>query len=58
MGDMGQQKVIVIVNGGDGIMRYPSMLCVPDVDGLRERILDEPHDLRYIIHPYSMKVIY
>lgn len=31
-------------------MRYQDRLCVPDVDGLRERILTEHHESRYMVH--------
>ena len=27
----------------DGVLRYHDRLCVPDVDGLREFILEEAH---------------
>ena len=41
--DMGQQKVMSFEIAGDGILRYQGRLCVPDVDGLRKRILDKAH---------------
>ncbi|KAF3684086.1 CCHC-type integrase [Capsicum annuum] len=39
--DMGQQKVMSFEIGGDGILRYQGRLCVPNVNGLQKRILDE-----------------
>ncbi|KAF3636571.1 hypothetical protein FXO37_25393 [Capsicum annuum] len=45
--DVGQQKVMVFKIDGDGILRYHGRLCVPDVDGLWERIFVESHDLSY-----------
>ncbi|XP_069151936.1 uncharacterized protein [Solanum lycopersicum] len=36
--------------GGDGVLRYHGGLCVPDVDGLREQILEEVDGYRYSIH--------
>ncbi|WMV08908.1 hypothetical protein MTR67_002293 [Solanum verrucosum] len=36
---------------GDGVLRYQGRLCVSDVDGLREQILEEAHSSRYSIHP-------
>ncbi|WMV57865.1 hypothetical protein MTR67_051250 [Solanum verrucosum] len=30
-------------------------VCVPDVDGLREKILEEAHGLRHSIHPGATK---
>ncbi|XP_070024797.1 uncharacterized protein [Nicotiana sylvestris] len=40
----------------DGTLRYQGRLCVPDIDGLRERIMVEAHTSRYFIHPGSMKM--
>ncbi|WMV50010.1 hypothetical protein MTR67_043395 [Solanum verrucosum] len=37
--------------GEDGVLRHQWRLCVSDVDGLRERILEEAHGSRYSIHP-------
>ncbi|PHU09270.1 hypothetical protein BC332_21130 [Capsicum chinense] len=34
--------------GGDGVLRYQGRLCFPDIDGLRERILDEVQESCYI----------
>ncbi|KAF3668716.1 putative LRR receptor-like serine/threonine-protein kinase MRH1-like [Capsicum annuum] len=54
--DVGQQKVLSFKIGGDGVLRYQGRLCVPDVDGLRKRILDEAHTSRYVVHPGSTKM--
>ena len=35
---------------GDGVLRYQGRLCVPNVDGLRNQILEEAHGSRYSIH--------
>ncbi|XP_070005494.1 uncharacterized protein [Nicotiana sylvestris] len=40
----------------DGTLRYQDRLCVPDIDGLRERIMAEAHTSRYSVHPGSTKV--
>ena len=40
----------------DGILRYQRRLCVPNVDGLRERIMTEAHTSRYSVHPGSTKM--
>ena len=37
-------------------MRYQGRLCVPNVDVLRNRILEEAHWSRYSIHPGSTKM--
>ncbi|KAH0633114.1 hypothetical protein KY284_035900 [Solanum tuberosum] len=42
--------------GGDGVLRYKGRLGVPDVDGLREQILEEAHSSRYSIHPGATKM--
>ena len=34
----------------DGVLRYQGRLCVPDVEDLRYRILEEAHGSRYSIH--------
>ena len=38
------------------MLRYRGRLCVPDVDGLSDRILEESHGSRYSIHPGSAKM--
>ncbi|XP_070007973.1 uncharacterized protein [Nicotiana sylvestris] len=42
--------------GEYSVLRLHSRLCVPNVDGLRERILAEAHSLRYSIHPGATKM--
>ncbi|KAH0669578.1 hypothetical protein KY285_023739 [Solanum tuberosum] len=49
-------KVEVFSQGGDGALRYQGRLCVPCVDGVRERVLDEAHNSFYSIHPGSTKM--
>ena len=41
---------------GDGFFRYQGILCVPDVEYLRNRILEEAHGSRYSIHPGATKI--
>ncbi|KAF3659076.1 hypothetical protein FXO38_07330 [Capsicum annuum] len=55
-GDIGEQKVMTFEIGGDSTLRYQGRLCIPDVDGLQERILAEAHELRYVVHPNSTKM--
>ncbi|XP_070015668.1 uncharacterized protein [Nicotiana sylvestris] len=50
----GSAKEISI--GEDGVLWLQGRLCVPNVDGLRERILDEAHCSRYSIHPGATKM--
>ncbi|XP_070002207.1 uncharacterized protein [Nicotiana sylvestris] len=40
----------------DGVLRHQGCLCVPNVDGLRGRILQEAHSSRYSIYPGSTKM--
>ncbi|XP_070039468.1 uncharacterized protein [Nicotiana tomentosiformis] len=40
----------------DGTLRYQGRLCVPNVDGLRERIMGEAHTSRYSVHLGSTKM--
>ena len=46
------------------MLRYQGRLCVPDVDGLRDQILEKAHGFRYTIHPgltkmyHDLRVIY
>ena len=41
--------------GWDGVLRYQGGLCVPDVDGLRDRILEETHGPCYSNYPSLTK---
>ncbi|WMV30105.1 hypothetical protein MTR67_023490 [Solanum verrucosum] len=45
-----KKSVEAFSQGGDRVLRYPGRLCVSDVDGLREKILEEAHGSRYSIH--------
>jgi len=40
----------------DGTLRYKGRLGVPNLNGLRERILAEAHTSRYSVHPGSTKM--
>ena len=51
-----KQKVMAFAKRGDGVLRYQERLCVPNVDGIRERIMSEAHSSRYSIHPGSTKM--
>src|SRR5688572_1241028 len=51
-----KQKVMAFAKRGDGVFRYQGRLCVPSVDGIRERIMSEAHSSRYSIHPGSTKM--
>ena len=41
---------------GDGVLRYRGRLCVPDVDDLRSRLLEEAHGSQYSFHPGATKM--
>uniref|UniRef100_M1ABZ2 Gag-pol protein n=1 Tax=Solanum tuberosum TaxID=4113 RepID=M1ABZ2_SOLTU len=44
---------MVFEQWGDGVLRYQGRFCVPRVDELQERIMEEAHSSRYSIHPGS-----
>lgn len=48
-GDVYGQKVIAFEVSSDGTLCYQVRSFIKDVDGLRERILDEVHESRYAI---------
>jgi hypothetical protein len=39
-----------------GTVWFRKRICVPDVDHLREKVLQEAHDSAYSIHPGSTKM--
>ncbi|WMV30003.1 hypothetical protein MTR67_023388 [Solanum verrucosum] len=41
---------------GDGVVLYQRRICGPDVDGLREKILEEAHGSPYSIHSRATKM--
>lgn len=51
-----QCKVSESIICGDGILRYQGRLCVPNFNGLRERVMVETHEYLYAIHPSSTKL--
>ena len=42
--------------GEDGVLRHQGRLCVLDVDGLRELIMEEAHGFRFSIHLGARKM--
>ncbi|XP_070002919.1 uncharacterized protein [Nicotiana sylvestris] len=42
--------------GDDGVLRMQGRICVPNVDGLQEMILEEGHSSRCSIHPGAVKM--
>ena len=38
------------------MLRYQGRLCIPDVDGLKNQILEKEHGSRYTIHPGLTKM--
>ncbi|WMV09183.1 hypothetical protein MTR67_002568 [Solanum verrucosum] len=51
-----KKSIEAFSQGGGGILRYQGGLCVPDVDGLEEQILEKAHSSRYSIHPGATKM--
>ncbi|WMV49965.1 hypothetical protein MTR67_043350, partial [Solanum verrucosum] len=43
--------------GGYGVLRYKGRLCVPNLDGLKEQILEEAHSSHYTIHLGPTKIV-
>ena len=50
----GQSRAFVIDN--EGTLHLGTRLCVPDVDELRKKIMEESHFFAYSIHPISTKM--
>ena len=50
------QKVLDFEQGGDGVMRYKGWLCVPMVDGIQQRIMEDYNNSKYSIHLDSTKI--
>ena len=42
--------------GRDGVLGYQGRLCVPNIDGLMNKILEEALGSQYSIHPGSTKI--
>ncbi|KAF3659410.1 putative Retrotransposon protein [Capsicum annuum] len=55
---VGQQKVMAFEIRGDRILWYQDKLCVSNMDGLREQILDEAHTSWYLIGWYEVGKTY
>ncbi|XP_070024868.1 uncharacterized protein [Nicotiana sylvestris] len=51
-----QSKITAFEIGEDGALRYQGQLCVPNVAGLREKIMIEIHQSRYSIYLGSTKM--
>ena len=51
-----KQKVLALEQKEDGTLRCKSILCVPLVDRLQERIMKEAHRSIYFIYPGSTKM--
>ena len=50
------QIVLTFEQGGDGVLKYQGIFCVPTVDGIQERILKEAYSSRHYIHLGSAKI--
>ena len=40
----------------EGVLHYWNCLCVPNYEGPKETILEGAHNLKYSIHPSSVKI--
>ncbi|XP_070005694.1 uncharacterized protein [Nicotiana sylvestris] len=50
----GDAKEVTV--GYDGVLRMQGHVCMPNVDGLYDLILEEAHSSRYSIHPCAAKM--
>ncbi|XP_075088093.1 uncharacterized protein LOC142170161 [Nicotiana tabacum] len=50
------QKKQLFEQSDDGILKYKSRWCVPNVGELRKQIMTEMHQSRYSVHPGSTKM--
>ena len=50
------QRVLDFEQCGDGVLKYQGRLCVPMVDGIQERIIEEAQSSTYFIHLGSKKM--
>ena len=55
-GAVRNQRMEVISEDGDGVLRYKCRLCVPDMGELRMHILEEAHNYIYSIHRGATKM--
>ena len=55
-GAVHNQRVKVLSQKVDGVIRYLGRLCVPDVGELRKHILAEPHNSKHSIHQCATKM--
>ena len=55
-GAVHNQRVKVLSQKVDGVIRYLGRLCVPDVGELREHILAEAHNSTYSIYRGATKI--
>lgn len=50
------KKIDIFSQVGDGVLYYQARLCVPNVDGLKEKKLEEAHYSKYSIHLGSTRM--
>ncbi|KAH0709589.1 hypothetical protein KY284_011016 [Solanum tuberosum] len=55
-GAVHQQRVEVFSQGRDSVLRYQGLLCVPKVGELKQKILEEAHNSRYLTLPGTTKM--
>ena len=47
---------MVLEISSDGTLRYQGRLCVPNIEDLREKVLAEANESRYVVHHSLMKM--
>ncbi|KAJ8899110.1 hypothetical protein K2173_010446 [Erythroxylum novogranatense] len=50
-------KISEVVVRDDGLMTVGNMLCIPDVQEVKDEIMDEAHNAPYAMHPSSTRMV-
>ncbi|WMV30408.1 hypothetical protein MTR67_023793, partial [Solanum verrucosum] len=56
IGNLHDKDSLAFDIAGDGVLRYGGRLCVPNVVGLQDQIMEEVHHSQYSIHTGSTKM--
>jgi hypothetical protein len=51
-----EEKLPEFTEGDQGVLWYKGRICVPNVKELKDKILREPHESAYSIHPGGNKM--
>lgn len=56
MEEVRKGKISEFYMDSEGVLRCGSLLCVPEVEDLQRKVLEEAHHSAYTIHPGSSKI--